>query len=183
MKKRNIDETKNEIFKQIQRFDSMLFNRRVKVDDELRALAHDVVDMVDNILKEDIDDFDLWVFVKYREGKMRSKYSRIRKLEPKTLITAIDEGFVLPDNATMVSIDIRPVLKKGYNINVSTQSIYSVEFGLNNGEELTIPQLKRRYNLGPDDKLLSVKDMQENSQILKFYKNKKKRAKRDVLDL
>jgi len=169
------DEIKNEMLKQIVHFENLLFVRKWKVDDRMRELAQNIVNMVDTYEKYGIDDYDLWVFVQYRQGKMRSKNSCIKKLDPITLINVIAEGIEIPDDATMIDIEIKPVMKKNYNRTVSEVSLYSVKFGLGNGEELTLEQLKRRYGLTAKDNLYSVEDM-KSGKILKFF-NRKKREK------
>lgn len=177
MTEKLIDELQNEILNQVVQFDKKLFDRKWEIDDRMRKLASDIVKMVDVYNKEKLDDFDLWVFLTYRQGKMRSKNTCIKKLEPKSLVNVLAEGIEIPDDATMVEIEIKPVIRRNYDRTVSTENIYSVKFGLTKGEELlSEDQLKRRYKLTPKENLYSVRDMSENSKILKFY-NRKKRAK------
>ena len=178
MKKAILDDIKNNMFAQIVKFDKMLFDAEWINESQKRNLANKVISAVDTIYKHNVDDCDLWVFLTFREGKLRSKNSRIRKLEPKTLANAIVEGFELPDTTTMVEIENRPVMEKDYNRVVSSSVLYEVKFGLGNNETLTAEQLKRRYNLKPSDNLFSVEDMHENSKILKFFHVKKKQKQR-----
>lgn len=177
MKKENIETLKKEIITQILMFERKLFLCDIKPSQKITEMKENVKGMVDLFLDRGLDDFDLWVFLKYREGKLRSKNSRLIEQKPKTLVEALEEGFEIPDDATMVEFKIKPVLEKNYNRIVNEESLYTIKFGLGKGEELTVEQLKRRYGLNPNDNLFSIDDMKE-SKILKIY-NRKKRLKEE----
>ena len=176
MKEETLKQLKTTIYKQIVQFDQRLFDHKWEKDSQKVDLRKKVDGLVDICDKQNVDDYDLWVFLTFRQGKMRSKNSCIKELEPKSLVDALLDGFEIPDDASMVEIEIKPVLNKKYDRNVVEFPIYSVRFGLGKEENLTEKQLKRRYKLNGDDNLYSIQDMQENSKILQFY-NRKKRAK------
>jgi len=164
------------VFHKLIDFENQLLDRKWEQDARRMKLAKTVDKMVSEFEKYDIDDFDFWVFLKYREGKMRSKNAVNKTLEPVILADVMKNGIKLPDNTTMVEIDIKPVLIKGYDRMVMPDSIYRLEFGLGDGQYLTREQLKRRYGLKHNDFLYEVADLNENSKILKFYSTKKKKV-------
>ena len=174
MKKEKIEELKNEIFNHVISFDRNLFDRDWAVDDRMRKMGKAVDGAVDHCIQNNYDDFDFWVFVTYRKGKLRSKNSAVKILEPKSLVEVLEEGIKLPEETSMVEIKIKPVIFNDFNRNVFDCPIYETKFGLGKEEGLTPAQLKRRYGLGKDDNLYLVDDMKENSRILKFVKKNKK---------
>lgn len=163
---------KNTIANQLLKFNNRLYGCQREFSEDLKTSCKKISSMVDSVVKHDLDDCDLWVFVQYRLGKLRSKKSYINKMEPKTLLQAIDEGIKIPDDATYVEITIQPVFKNNYDVKVVQEVIYQVRFGIGKSEELSVDQFKRRYGLTEDDNLFSIEDLKE-SKILKFYKRKK----------
>lgn len=172
MKKENIFDMKNAMYQQIQTFELYLLDTKSLEEAKLKKLSNNIHKVVDEFVKQGVEDINLWVFLKYRDGKVMSKKSRVINVEPKTLLEAIEQGFEIPETASIVEFEIKPVWENGYNRFVEPNSIYEIKFGLNNGEELTVEQLKRRYKLTPRDNLYSVEDM-KNSKILRFTKKKK----------
>lgn len=178
MTKENIFELKNDIYQQLQLFEIKLLDTNSLDKKKLDAWQVKIHKLVDEFVKQGGEDLDLWVFLKYRDGKVLSKNSKVVKIEPVTLRDAIDKGFKIPDTTTMVEFEIKPVWENGYNRYVEDQNIYEIKFGLNNGEELTPEQFKRRYKLSVNDNLYSVDDLKENGRILKFVSMKKKAKQR-----
>lgn len=158
---------------QLYNFDNAVYGCARPVDEKMKESIKKIVDFVDVVDKQGIEDFDLWVFVKLREGKMRSKKVRNVKLEPKTLNDAVAEGFEIPTETTLVKIEIKPVLKQDYNVRVVPESVYENRFGLGKEENLTVEQVKRRYGLNENENLFSLEDF-KNSKIFKLYKIKDK---------
>ena len=166
-------EVKQEIVKnmahQLVDFDNGVYGCKRPLDDKMKEAVKKIFEFVEVMDKKDIEDFDLWVFVQYREGKMRSKYVRHVKLEPKTLVQAITEGFEVPTNATLIKFEVKPVIKNNYDVRVVPESIFETRFGLGKEENLTSEQVKRRYGLEEDENLFSTEDFKA-SKIFKFYK-------------
>ena len=180
MKKENILELKNHLYQQIQLFELNLLDTDSIARNKLNNLKKEINRLVDEFVKLGGEDIDLWVFLNYVDGKLLSKTSKMVKVEPVTLRDALANGFKIPETATIVEFGIKPVWKNGYNRYVEPKNIYEIKFGLNNGEEVTETQLKRRYKLTAKDNLYSVEDLKENSKILKFF-SKKKRTKQSIV--
>ncbi len=178
MTKESVMELKNEIYQQLQLFEIKLLDLNSVDNDKLKKLEGKIHKLVDGFVKQGGEDLDLWVFLKYRDGKVLSKNSKVVKVEPVTLRDAIDKGFAIPETTTMVEFEIKPVWENGYNRYVEDQNIYEIKFGLNNGEELTPEQFKRRYKLTVNDNLYSVDDLKQHGRILKFSSTKKKAKQR-----
>ena len=164
---------KKGLAQQLITFDNAIYGCKRPVDEQMRESCQKIYGVVDVAAKRDIEDFDLLVFVKLREGKMRSKKVRNVKLEPKTLADAIAEGFEISDETTLISIEIKPMFKQDYNVRVAPDNVYKKRFGMGKEENLTVEQVKRRYGLNEDENLFSVEDF-KNSKIFKIYKAKDK---------
>ena len=173
MKEELKQKIKTEFAYHLYNFDSAIYGCKRPVDDKMKECFKKIIDFVEVVDKRGIEDFDLWVFVQLREGKMRSKKVRHVKLDPKSLTEALSEGFEISTDTTLVKIAIKPVFKQDYNVTVSTESVYENKFGLGKEENLTVAQVKRRYGLNEDENLFSVDDF-KNSKIFKLYKVKDK---------
>lgn len=176
MEKNNIMALKNNIYRQILAFEMFLLDCKSVEESKKIKIGNKVHKLVDEYVKQGIEDVDLWVFLKYRDGKVLSKKSQVVKVEPKSLNDSLIQGFEIPETASIVQFEIRPVWLDGYNRFVETENIYEIKFGLNDGEELTLEQFKRRFKLTSKDYLFSVEDM-KSSKILRFY-TKQKQIKR-----
>jgi hypothetical protein len=179
MDPKTIQDIKRTIFHQIIVFDKRLYGRDLQYDDSVKSIAGRVNAVVDKLVSKG-GDFDLWVFLTYRHGKKLSKKSFTKELKPKSLVNAMSEGFDVPEEASLIEIEIKPVLYRGYDRNVLPDSVYSSSFALGQSEGLTTAQLKRRHGLSPEGNLFSVEDLKTDGKILKFYKAKKLKNK-DVI--
>ena len=179
MKSKTKVELINTIANQLVRFNNLVYGVKRGVDDEMRVVIDRVKKVVNTADERELDDFDLWVFVTYREGRMLSKNKVVRRQEPVSLVDAICDGFKLPSNTTFVKIQIQPVFKKDYDVHLANVSVYEVQFGVGEEQNLTDKQLKRRYGLEPEDNLFSKEDLQSES-IFTFYDSKKKTDKQNL---
>lgn len=177
MKQETIWEIKNEMFIQIQRFERSLLDIDSIEEKRLKNIGLKIHKLVDDFVKQGGEDINLWVFLTYRDGKVLSKRSRVVKVEPITLRAALEQGFSIPETASVVEFEIKPVWESGYNRYVDEENIYKLKFGLNKGEELTPEQFRRRYKMNPNDNLYSVDDLKQNSKLLKFINTKKTKRK------
>lgn len=178
MDMKTVNEIKTTILNQIAVFDKRLYGRDSVCVDEIQQMSVRINDVVDKAMLK-AEDFDMWVFLKYRHGKKLSKKSFTKELEPVSLIDAITDGFDIPEEATLIEIEIRPVVYKKYDRNVLPNSVYSVRFalGMSEVENLTAAQLKRRHGIGPNENLFSIADLKSESKILNFYNSKKSKTK------
>ena len=117
MKKENIFDMKNAMYQEIQTFELYLLDTKSLEEAKLKKLSNNIHKVVDEFVKQGVEDINLWVFLKYRDGKVMSKKSRVVSVEPKTLIDAIEQGFEIPETASIVEFEIKPVRENGYNRN------------------------------------------------------------------
>ena len=89
---------------------------------------------------------------------------------PKKIKDVLAEGFDIPVDVSLIELKVMPAMMDHGKMRVIEEVFYETRMAIGKEEQLTPEQLKRRYGITPDEKLLSVEDL-ANNRVLRFYEH------------
>ncbi|MBQ8615020.1 MAG: hypothetical protein IJ415_00395 [Clostridia bacterium] len=171
-KEQYISEIQSEMVNDFGYFYQSIFGKVTEdnITPELLKAVEKIKQLVSSCENHNVLDYDLYVYVNYRIGKMRNPKSYMEEQPPKKMKVVLDEGFDIPVDVSLIELRVMPAMMDKGKMRIVDDVIFETKMAIGKEENLTVEQLMRRYGITPNEKLLSVEDLQ-NNRILRFYEH------------